>query len=183
VNQTSAAEIPPSKVEILARIQESFATLDAVVAQCNEGELNQAAHSAWTIKDHLTHLALWQQATAELLQSRNRFSLMGVEDIFAHDWSEIDKVNELIHRSYSHLSAAEAKELIYGAHQRLLEAMDSWSDEDLQCLYVVYRSDGDQKAREIPIWKIIVWTTYGHYQEHISLVANLIPPVYTYDQD
>jgi hypothetical protein len=36
---------------------------------------------------------------------------MEVVDIFAHDWSEIDKVNELIRRSSSHLSAAEVKEL------------------------------------------------------------------------
>lgn len=183
MNQTSTDATPPSKAEILAHIQESFAALDAVVAQCRQGELSQAARPLWTIKDHLTHLALWTQATAELLESRTRFSLMGVEDAFAHNGSEIDKVNELMHRSYSYLSAAEAEELFYGAHQRLLEAMESLSDEDLQYRYVVYRSAVAQKAREIPMWKIIVWTTYGHYQEHISLIANPASTVDTFDQD
>jgi hypothetical protein len=40
VTQTSAAEIPPSKVELVERIKESFAAHEAVVAQCNQGELN-----------------------------------------------------------------------------------------------------------------------------------------------
>jgi hypothetical protein len=173
-----------SQTELMKRIRQSFAALEAAIQQFNSDEPSPTRSSDWAIKDHLTHVAIWEEATAELLQGlpwRKQFTVMGIEDAFAREWSEIDKINELILHSYGRFSAAEAKRLFYNAHHRLLQALEPLSDEDLQQHYTVHSPDSKQIGRQEPIWQIIIWTTCDHFDEHAGFIRNLTLPVESFD--
>jgi hypothetical protein len=163
-----------SKAELLERINRSFAALkEAIQPRINQDQ-QPLGSSAWSIKDHYIHLAAWTQALVEMLTGENGFRLMGIQNAFALEWSEIDKINDQIHHSYSRLSITGAKQFFYDTHCKMVEALEFMPEEELSRLYHVCLPGSDQVKREIPFWQIVLWITCEHYEEHTLFIQSVI---------
>jgi len=81
---------------LLERIDSAWTGLNQMLAGLNEAQ-RTAAHDqqGWQVKDHLTHIAAWEQSLLALLEGRDRnhaFAL-GDIDLAAMDY---DQLNALI---------------------------------------------------------------------------------------
>jgi hypothetical protein len=176
MNDQDPSTIEFSKAEMLRRIHEAYTALNSLIQPLNEEELNRTGPEGWAIKDHLLHLAAWEQGIADHLQHQDRYALMGVREAVDQNLG-IDEINERIHHSHAHLSAGEAKQRLSAAHLSLLDALEPLSEAQLQLPYSAYLPEGNQPAPETPVWLYVVGNSSGHYEEHIPLISALVDEI------
>jgi hypothetical protein len=127
----------------------------------------------WTVKDHVIHLARWEEGITALLQKQSFFGAMGVDQ--ATRQQGIDAINAFMQQRDKHLSVAEVREIFRQRHNRLTEVVVAMQDEDLVRPYNYYAPDSD-KQDEV-IW-YIVGDSFGHFEEHtpwIRAIADSSP--------
>jgi hypothetical protein len=165
---------PQTKSELLARMAEARAPLEQAVSQLSEAQLTTVdIQSGWSIKHHLAHLAAWEIGIAALLQRRPRWEAMGLDEatVASH---ETDDLNAIIYQQNKNRSLAEVRAYFHEAHQQMLMALASLSDEDLFKTYSYYQPDepGDDSGDPILNW--IIGNTYEHYAEHQAWIEALL---------
>jgi hypothetical protein len=122
---TTTAETAAS---ILARFEAAWAALDKTIAGLGEHELTDIRDPAgWAAKDHLSHLAAWDQALLARLDGRPRHAVLGIDE--ALDRSEdYDAMNAVIFGATRGRSVAEARDAVRAAQaatRRHLSALAS----------------------------------------------------------
>jgi hypothetical protein len=160
-----------TKIELLERITRSRAALEKLVNALSEAQLTAPGPEVWSVKDHLAHLAAWELGVAELLQRRNRFAAMHVEEAVKQGKSE-DEVNDLIYRHCAGLSLAEVKVAFQTAHQQLVQAVEALEDADLHRPYRDYLPAGSG-GPDRPVFQWIVGNTFEHFDEHRGYIQEL----------
>ena len=93
-----------SKTDLLARTHSSWEALNAFVATLDDRQRTQLTDAAgWTVKDHLMHLAVWEDGVWAMLNRRDRAAHMGVPaEVWARwDFDEINAVIQARHRERS----------------------------------------------------------------------------------
>jgi uncharacterized damage-inducible protein DinB len=72
---------PEATTDVVARIDEAWAELERAVAALSEHDLTGVPDRAgWTVKDHLMHLAAWEQAFMAGLEGRPRHEALGIDE-------------------------------------------------------------------------------------------------------
>ncbi len=161
-----------TKKELLARIDRSLAELNQTLRGLTEKQLTTPGPEKWAVKDHLVHLAVWELGIAELLQHRDRFAAMNVDEDFVRTKSG-DEVNDVIFQQTAHLTLDEANVKFEDAHRRFLAALDSLDDDDLYRPYAYFVPAGHQ-APHRPVIEWIAGNTFGHYEEHNQFIKTLV---------
>jgi len=161
-----------SKAELLERIQVSYAALEGTLQPLSDDQLSRPAPSGWAIKDHLAHLAVWELGIAALLQHHPRYAAMQVEEAMEQGKST-DELNDLIYQQNASLSPVEARQRFEAAHGRLLQALESLSDDDLYRPYTDYLPESSQGSQD-PILYWIVGNTFEHFDEHKAYIRELV---------
>jgi hypothetical protein len=80
----------------LARFEQAWATLDKTVQGLGERELTEVRDPAgWAVKDHLMHVAVWEQNLLAKLDGRPRHTALGLDASTdgSEDW---DALNAMI---------------------------------------------------------------------------------------
>ncbi len=177
MEKSSAAqnhEVRPGKAELLARIDQSSVELEKTLHGLNEHQLMTPGPEKWAVKDHLMHLAVWELGIAELLQHRDRFAAMQVDEALVRSKSE-DEVNEIIYMHYKDLTWVETNTLFQSAHRQFLNALDALTDEDLYRPYANYVSGG--RGPQGPVIGWIAGNTYAHYDLHNQYIKSLLQSI------
>ncbi len=152
-----------TKAELLQRLQTGWAELnrfaDSLTAQQLTGPTDAGG---WTVKDHLIHLAIWEESVIALLDGGSRSRAMGVDEQFwvRGDW---DGMNAVVQQRYHALSLADARRMQAEIHQRLLDKIEALSDGDLHRPYADYQSGSDGQG---PVIDSVAEASYRHYAEH-----------------
>src|SRR5690606_39158975 len=119
------------KAELLKRINEGWDKLQAYIATLKPEQLTEPTdENGWTGKDHLIHLAVWEDGIDALLNKQIRHQRMGLADGMWGN-AHVDVINAHIqaqHRDKS-LETVEVERL--ASHQGLIQTIESLSDEDL----------------------------------------------------
>jgi len=80
----------------LARFDEAWASLDETVQSLGERELTGIRDPAgWSAKDHLMHVAIWEQALLAKLDGQLRHQALGL-DVATDGSEDYDELNALI---------------------------------------------------------------------------------------
>jgi hypothetical protein len=162
----------PGKDELLRRIRAGYSAIEETLSPLSDDQLARPGPEGWAIKDHLAHLAIWEQGISALLQRRPRFTAMGVQE--AHDQGKSNEdYNELIYHRYAALSPAEAFDLFRSSHRELVQLIESLSEEELFKPYAAYLPEGSQGPQE-PVFWWIVGNTFGHFEEHEGYIRELV---------
>lgn len=155
---------------LLHQIEAGWNELQTYVASVTEEQLTGATDAVgWTAKDHLMHIAKWEQAGIALL---NKGSKREVLDIPPETWAGgDDPTNAVIQERYRHMPLSEVLEFLRQTHERMLSKLDSMTDEELLLPYNYFQSTS---TYDRPIFEVVIGDTVDHYREHLPWMAAIV---------
>ena len=156
---------PATKAELLGLIQQGWDDFHAFLAHYSPDQLSTLKDAVgWTAKDHIIHLAVWEDSIFALLSGQSQREGLGLDEA---TWaSDYDHQNAVLRERYLTLSLDEALALFERSHARLFAKIEALSDDDLRKPYRHYQPDSD---REQPVIGWIIADTYEHYAEHTPI--------------
>jgi uncharacterized protein (TIGR03083 family) len=157
-----------SSAALLARIQDGWHEFSAYLMTLTREQLTVPTDAAgWTIKDHLIHVAVWEGSICALLQGQSGPEYTGVA---ADTWrnADIDAINALLHERYRSRSVEEALRMLQDTHQRLVEKIQSLTEDDL---LRACRGFQPGPPSENAVIDLIISNTCDHYAEHQPWLA------------
>lgn len=165
---TSTDEPEVSIAEMLRRIESGRAELDHVFAAASPPD------DAWSVKDHMAHIACWEQSALALLNGEARQGHVGIGQ--GHlEGLDTTGINDRIFALYHDTPEPEVRALYDQVHAALLARLRSMTDDDLKRPYSHYQPD-DPPYNANPVWPWIVGNTFGHYEEHIKYLRARAEP-------
>lgn len=170
-------ELPslPTKVELLGRIQRSRQRLDNLISTLSEPELTEPGDEGWSIKDHLAHVATWEDSLTALLEGRDRDAAMGLPPAVMETGSyDVDWINRRLFELHHAVPLPEILDAYRTAHARVLAAMTRLSDADLLRPYGFFQPGADEQ-RSVLHW--IGGCTWEHYDEHLPWITAILDTV------
>ena len=169
---TTGGDPPPTKAELLARIDRAWSTLQATIAGADEAALTAAEPDGWSVKDHLAHLAVWQQSLLALLEGRPRHAAMGI-DAVTWEAGDEDVINALLHEHHRDRPLPDVLDRSRRSHEQVLAALAPLTDLDLLRPYSHYQPD-DHPFEADPVVGWIAGNTYEHVEEHLPAIHRLL---------
>src|ERR1700730_9693834 len=69
-----------ARAALLDRIRRSWDTLQSAVDSLDERRISAPGPEGWSIKDHLAHIAHWEQATLDTIEGRDQRAALGIAE-------------------------------------------------------------------------------------------------------
>jgi hypothetical protein len=163
-----ADRTPLSKTQLLTKIQTGWDNLNNFLANLTEEQKTMPTDAAgWTVKDHMIHMAVWENGVVALLNRQDRAAQMGVD---AETWAsdDDDQINAVIQKRHQDESLQSVEQERQAIHAQLIQQIEGMSDADLQRPISEY--DPDSTAKNT-ISGPIIGNTYMHYADHIPWMA------------
>ena len=160
-----------NKTELLDKINRGWADFQAYLKTLASADFTSQVDAAgWTVKDHIMHIAVWEDGIRAMLEGQSRHGQMGIDDA---TWSEgdFDAINAIIQQQHRDKSTDEVLEALQATHDGLMARLDTMSDADLQRPYHTYQPD---PKRTDPVINWIIADTYAHYDEHQPWMAKIV---------
>jgi hypothetical protein len=159
--------MPRDVAGVVARINADYATLTATLDGWTEAQQTGPTDAqGWTVKDHITHLAAWEQSMVSLFNGRPRHEGLGVSAAL-YQSEDIDAINAAIREKHKDVSLAEAHTLLADAHRQMLAVLDTLTFDDLFEPYSHFLPDEPGDDDGSPIIGRLRGNTFGHYAEHL----------------
>lgn len=160
-----------TKEQLLTDIHHGWQTMQAFLGAFSPAQLTGPTDAAgWTAKDHLIHLAVWEQGILALLNGESRPAAMGV-DLIVWQAADYDQINALIQLTHQDRPLDEVFAFWRDVHQRLIAQIETLTDAELARPYHTFNA-GPEHEQPITVW--ISNNTYEHYAEHQPWIAALI---------
>ncbi len=159
--------MPRDMADVIARINADYAALAATLDGWTEAQQTGPTDAqGWTVKDHITHLAAWEQSMVSLFHGRPRHEGLGVSAAL-YESDAIDAINAAIRERHKDVSLAEARGLLADAHRQTLAALDALTFDELFKPYSHFLPDEPGDDDGSPIIGRLRGNTFGHYAEHL----------------
>jgi hypothetical protein len=161
----------PDVAALLERIETSWRALDQDISRMSEEQLTQTVEEGgWAAKDHLAHLAAWEQKQLAVVEGRPAYAGLGIDEAtFAA--ADIDGLNALIYKRHRDQAALEVLDTLRRSHTQLVAAIEGLSAADLARPDI--RGDADSGS----LLDGIVGNTYEHYDEHRAWIDALLSQI------
>lgn len=116
----------------------------------------------WTIKDHVIHMAMWENGVNAILAGESRLAAMGIPEA---NWDiDIDEINDIMRRRFRDMPWNDVLETFRRVHADVIANISRLSDDDLLRPYRYYQPESD---RDDPVVGSLKGNTYEHYNEHL----------------
>jgi hypothetical protein len=148
------------KAELLEKMRTGWNELLAFIATLTPEQMSTPTDAAgWTMKDHLMHLAVWQEGVYALLEGRDRAAAMGVpQDVW--DRFEFDEINAVIQQKHRDKTVAEVLQHLHAVKDKFHAKVEGLTEEELA------RPNPASPAGTQMI-QYVQGDSYAHYAEHI----------------
>ncbi len=156
-----------NKTELLEKTYISWDRLNAYIATLTEPQRTQLTDAAgWTVKDHLIHLAVWEDGVCALLNKQNRAAAMGVD---AETWSrwDFDEINAVIQQQHKDESWAAIEAKRRASHKRFVEQIEATSEADLARPVKDFQANSSSKT---PVIEVVEGDAFSHYDSHLPWI-------------
>jgi uncharacterized protein (TIGR03083 family) len=164
-------ETAMTKAEFLAALDKGWKDLQSYLHTLTPEQMIQPTDAAgWTVKDHLMHLAVWEDGMHALLQGLPRYDTMGVEKAI-WEGGDFDQINAVIQQQHKDMPLDEVKRTFHDVHQRLIAQLGTLSDEALQRPYNSYQPES---GRTYPVVQSLMGNTFEHYEEHMPWMDAMV---------
>lgn len=163
-----------NKSEVLQRIDDGWRRLMELVEGIEPTIFVQPLKDDWSPKDHVAHVAAWEEFLLAILEQRDRHTSMGVGDI---QGKETDEINDAIFQARRHLAPDEVRTALAATHRKMRAAIEGLSDADLRRPRSDFQpADGaDGEPGDETLLDEIEWNAWGHYEKHIEWLTALLP--------
>jgi hypothetical protein len=154
------------KAALLQQVEQGWDEYRTYLASLSEEQLTVPTDAmGWTAKDHVIHIAIWENETSSWLAKNLRYESLGVDQATVEEGT--DQINAVIHQRYQDLPLSDALRLSRQNHEQLMRQLESLTNEDLLRPYRHFDPSSD---RENPIDELIIMDTYDHYLEHLPWI-------------
>lgn len=161
----------PTTAEVLGRISQRRAELDALLETFDHESLTRLGPDGWTLADHLAHVAAWEQSLVALLAGTARHAALGVSaETYA---AGTEATNAEVHRLHAGQPLDEVLSFYRRSHEEVLAAVERLSGADLARTYSSFQPDEPGEDSGAPIVGWIMGNTADHYDEHIGWMKQL----------
>ncbi len=144
-----------SKTELLTKLQDGWRDFSAYLKTLAEAQM-------WTIKDHLVHIAIWEDGISSLLNGQSRNDAMGIDKELLYS-GDYDKMNAVMQQRDKNKPLPEVLSQLQAAHERMMAQIQLLADDDLKRS----RFDWEPEAKsEGQIINLITGNSCDHYEEH-----------------
>jgi hypothetical protein len=162
-----------TKDQLLGEITDAWKDLKGFLDTLSDEQMTALTDlHGWSVKDHLSHLAAWENSINFFLQDKTRYKGLGIDkNLF--ETGSIDEMNQVIQKHHRKMGIREVLNLLDATHSDFLQLIASKSDDDLnQPLKAIQpeTSEGGQ----YPVVKIIFDNTADHFKEHLAWIKTLI---------
>jgi steroid delta-isomerase-like uncharacterized protein len=165
-----------TKQQLLDSLIKARMQVEAFVASLTREQLTQPRDAAgWAVKDHLAHLAVWQNGMTALLRHQARWEAMGFHDDSFRSL-EIDELNDAIFQQHKDKPVDQVLAMFADTHTRFMIVLDALSDEDLHKIYSHYQPDEPGEDSGEPILNWVVGNTSHHFMEHLPWMQQIVSP-------
>ena len=163
-----------TKAELIADIIPAWTALNEALKSLTVRQKTDLkdAHQ-WSVKDHLIHLAAWENSVVYLLQGNLRHEGLGVE-AYTYELGDEDVINAAIHQHNQDLTYKQAYQRLTDVHARLMALIKKMDDAALLKPYRAYLPDEPGKGEGPPVITLIYGSTAYHYNEHLDWINDLI---------
>lgn len=163
-----------SKRELLERIDSAWNDLQDAIDGFSPEQLTGAADAGgWTAKDHLAHLAAWENSMVFLLQGQPRHEGLGVSES-TYLTSGEDGINDEIFRKNRDLDLAGTLARHSMIHINMLALLANLTDSDLRKTYTDYLPEEPGTEDGSPILNRVFGNTAHHFDMHRAYIERLI---------
>jgi hypothetical protein len=172
---------PKTTAELLSLVDQAWTQLESTVARLRPTQLSDVRDPAgWAVKDHLMHLAAWEDALVARLTGRPTHEALGLDE--ATLAQDEDAVNAAIFARQRHRPLAEVLDAVRVAHRATrarLAALDdravagSVADLVPPSAPDAQRTGGaDRDVSPAAAW--IAGNTWEHYSAHLDWIRDLV---------
>lgn len=163
---------PTTKAELVRYMEEGWQTFHNFVTGLTLTQLVKPRDAAgWNVKDHLIHLAIWQDGVSALLE-QNGETRWGAMGLTAEQWTlDFDQRNTIIQEQNRDLPPEIVLTRLQAAHHRMMKCVQQLPEA---ALFYPYQHYDPTTTQSTPIISWIVADSYEHYAEHIPWIEIII---------
>jgi len=161
-----------TKANLLGEIREAWKVLNSCLDSLSEMQMTTIldAHE-WSIKDHLTHLSIWERSVVFFLQGKPRHEGLGIDKAL-YDSGSIDEMNAVVQEVHKGIPLHQVRTRLRETHAKLMSLVDSLSDDDLSRPLGEFHPEMQTVEDRLP-YNIIFDNTAGHFVEHLAWIEAL----------
>jgi hypothetical protein len=164
--------VPDTRVELAAGIDSAWSEVDSFLAEVTEEGATAQDSNGWTVKDHVTHMAVWGDSVAVLFRGGHRHEALGISESY-YSRASFDDINEVVRQREGHLSLSQAVQRLREMHNELMARVRSLPDADLarpvRDVFPLAPRTDDRRVVDF-----IHENTAAHYAEHLPWMRKLV---------
>jgi hypothetical protein len=151
---------PIDKADLLDRIQRAWSALMQTIEGLSPEQMDAPLAGGWSVKDHLAHLAAWEQFMLHYhLGGQPPHQAMGFDPATFKGLDE-DGINALIYERSQDHTVEEILDNFKRSHSEVLATLEQMKFADL----LLPRFAEDPSRDPVIYW--VIGNTCDHYQEH-----------------
>jgi uncharacterized protein (TIGR03083 family) len=159
---------------LLAEIETSWNRLQGTIDSLTDKQLTDPTDAAgWSVKDHLAHLAAWENSMVFLFQGKPRHEGLGVPEAVYLDRTE-DEINDAIYKNVRDRSLDTVLSDLNDVHTGMLAILETLTGEDLHRTYSHYLPDEPGIDDGSPIIHRVSGNTHEHFDMHGGYIKRIV---------
>lgn len=154
-----------NKSNLRRKIEKSWDDLQDFLDSISDAQKTELTDAqGWTVKDHLIHLAVWEDSLTALLEGKSRAEALGVDDVVwqSHD---VDAMNAVIQKAHQSMPLNEVVATLGRSHDRMVAQIETLTDDDLMRPHRDFQPDS---TRDEPVIGWIVGNSFEHFADHMA---------------
>jgi len=158
--------------ELKIVIDGSWSELEAFLAGLTEQQASVQDDQGWTVTDHVTHIAVWEDSVAILFRGKPRHEALGISESY-YAQASFDEINEQIRQRMGHMPLSLAIEQLRQVHLTLMANFDSLSEAELSMAVRDFFSEAP-RSDERRVIDFFQDNTADHFKEHLGWMQTLL---------
>ncbi len=162
-----------TKAQLLAEIERAWDALNAYLAPMTDAQMTGVNDEhGWSVKDHLVHIAAWEDSVVFFLQGKSRYEALGVDETLFANGGFVE-INDVIQELRKGLSFGEAIAQLHDTHAKLMALLHPLTDADLNEPLQHFFPSSPASDQRLAI-DLIRDNTADHFLEHLGWMKVLV---------
>ena len=163
---------PRTTAELLSRVDRAWLALESTVARLEPASLTDVRDPAgWAVKDHLMHIAVWEDYLLARLTGRSVTEALGLDD--ATLGQDEDTQNAAIFAQHRHRSLPDVLDAVRASHRATRARLATLTDHAVAgSVSDVIPPGAEKDDRPAGAW--IGGNTWEHYTAHLGWIRELV---------